>query len=81
MNLEEIKYTTNGLISALFDKKKKPEMLKIEMCNNIECESLNITFEECGNKIADLLYKNNKRFDTLKILNDKNEIIHIIDIV
>ena len=56
MVLEEIKYTTNGLISALFDKKDKPKTLTIEISNDYEKESLQVSIEECGNKIAELLY-------------------------
>lgn len=81
MVLEEIKYTTNGLISALFDKKDKPKTLTIEISNDYEKESLQVSIEECGNKIAELLYQNNRRFNLLKILNDKKEVIHTIDII
>lgn len=80
MNIEEIKYTISGLISALFDEKEKPETLTISVNYGINNEFLEIDFNESVNKISELLCYHSKDIKEIVILNNKKETIHTIQI-
>ena len=80
MDIEEIKYTISGLISALFDEKERPETLTISVNYGINNGFFEIDFSESVNKISELLYYHSKEIKEIAILNNKKETIHTIQI-
>lgn len=66
LNKEEIQYNTRALVSAWLDK-IKADSLSIELSNDCESESFETDFERCGDRIGELLFINNGKYNLLKL--------------
>ena len=86
MDINEIKYNTNALVSTWLDKKDDIKRVWIELVDDDYeiTDTVETTKESCGDKIADILCNNYGRYGLLKLYGgngETKELLGIMDIL
>lgn len=84
LNKEEILYNSNSLVSTWLFGKDGIDDFEIEVVGNGCRDCYSADLSDCGNKIGEILYGNNGKYNVLNLFGNiggKKKLIGSIDII